>query len=189
MAFQSACWRGVGGRSGLTRACGEAPVTAVPFAAAGSSGWAQARPCSARERSRGEGLLGNKDARRASAHGARAQGRPVAALVQPRLDELLDERSERTTPKQRLTATRTHRQLIEEGCDVGITLVRNHLRERHRRDAEVCVPLVHRPGVQRVGARLRRRDAHHGAARPARPHAHILTTSGASYRTRRLATD
>ena len=39
MAFQSVCWRGVGGRSGLTRACGEAPLAAVPFAAAGSSGW------------------------------------------------------------------------------------------------------------------------------------------------------
>ena len=37
MAFQSVCWRGVGGRSGLTRACGAVPLTAVPFAAAGSS--------------------------------------------------------------------------------------------------------------------------------------------------------
>ena len=30
MAFQSVCWRGVGGRSGLTRACGAVPVDGRP---------------------------------------------------------------------------------------------------------------------------------------------------------------
>jgi transposase len=72
--------------------------------------------------------------------------RPVFDRVQPRLDELLDEWSQRTTPKQRLTATRLHRQLREEGYEVGVTVVRDHMRERRRRQAEVYVPLVHRPG-------------------------------------------
>ncbi len=72
--------------------------------------------------------------------------RPVLERVQPRLDELLEEWSGRTTPKQRLTATRLHRQLREEGYAVGVTLVRDYLREWRRRRAEVYVPLVHRPG-------------------------------------------
>ena len=38
-----------------------------------------------------------------------ARRRPVLDAVQPRLDELLGEWSERTTSKQRLTATRLHR--------------------------------------------------------------------------------
>ena len=38
MAFQRACWRGVGGCGGLTRARGAAPLTAVPFVVAGVSG-------------------------------------------------------------------------------------------------------------------------------------------------------
>jgi transposase len=38
------------------------------------------------------------------------------------------------------------RQLREEGYEVGVTLVRDHMRERHRRQGEVYVPLVRRPG-------------------------------------------
>ena len=72
--------------------------------------------------------------------------KPVLERVQPRLDALLEEWSGRTTPKQRLTATRLHRQLREEGYRVGETLVRAYLREWRRRRAEVYVPLVHRPG-------------------------------------------
>ncbi len=70
----------------------------------------------------------------------------VLERVQPRLDALLEEWSGRTTAKQRLTATRLHRQLREEGYEVGVTLVRGYLREWRRRRAEVYVPLVHRPG-------------------------------------------
>ena len=44
--------------------------------------------------------------------------------------------------KQRLTATRVRRQLREEGYEVGVTVAR----ERRRRQPEVYVPLVHRPG-------------------------------------------
>ena len=69
--------------------------------------------------------------------------RPMLEAVQPRLDDLLGERSERTTPKQRLTATRLHRQLREEGYAVGVTTVREYLREWRRQRAEVYVPLVH----------------------------------------------
>ena len=74
--------------------------------------------------------------------------KPVLDQVQPRLDELLEEWSGRTTPKQRVTATRLHRQLREEGYRVGETLVRAYLREWRRRRAEVYVPLVHRPGEE-----------------------------------------
>jgi transposase len=74
--------------------------------------------------------------------------RPVFERVQPRLDELIAQWSERTTLKQRLTATRLHRQLREEGYAVGVTLVRDHLREWRRRQAEVYVPLVHHPGEE-----------------------------------------
>lgn len=72
--------------------------------------------------------------------------RPVYEQAAPRLAQLIDEWSPRTTPKQRLTATRLHRQLREEGYAVGITLVRDYLREWRRRQAEVYVPLAYRPG-------------------------------------------
>lgn len=74
------------------------------------------------------------------------RGRPVFEQVRPRLDELVDEWSKRTTPKQRITATRMHRQLREEGFAVGMTTVRGYWREWQRRQREVFVPLVHHPG-------------------------------------------
>jgi transposase len=73
---------------------------------------------------------------------------PVMETVAPRIEELLDEWRGRTTPKQRVTGTRIHRQLVEEGYQVGITTVRDYLRERRRKRAEVFVPLVHRPGEE-----------------------------------------
>ena len=66
--------------------------------------------------------------------------------VERRLGELVSEWSERTTRKQRLTATRLHRELVEESYAVGVTLVRSYLREWHRRRSEVYIPLVHRAG-------------------------------------------
>jgi transposase len=71
---------------------------------------------------------------------------PVTEQVGPRIEEILQEWTPRTTPKQRITGTRVHRQLVEEGYEVGTTTVREYLRERRRRKAEVFVPLVHRPG-------------------------------------------
>lgn len=76
------------------------------------------------------------------------RGRPAPVLerVAPRIDALLEEWRGRTTAKQRLTGSRVHRQLVEEGFVVGITTVRDYLREKRRRAAEVFIPLVHRPG-------------------------------------------
>jgi len=72
--------------------------------------------------------------------------KPVLERVAPRIDELLVEWSDRTTPKQRITGTRIHRQLREEGYEVGTTTVRTYLREKRRQAAEVYIPLVYRPG-------------------------------------------
>ncbi|MBM2831887.1 MAG: Transposase [Dehalococcoidia bacterium] len=74
--------------------------------------------------------------------------RPVMDKVTPRIDEILAEWAHRVTPKQRLTGTRLHRQLVAEHYQVGITVVRDYLREKHRRSAEVYIPLVHRPGEE-----------------------------------------
>src|SRR5215216_835108 len=71
---------------------------------------------------------------------------PVMEMVAPRIEEILVEWRERTTAKQRITGTRVHRQLVEEGYEVGLTTVRDYLREKRRQEAEVFVPLVHRPG-------------------------------------------
>ena len=72
--------------------------------------------------------------------------KPVLEGVAPRIDELLIEWAGRTTPKQRITGTRIHRQLREEGYEVGSTTVRTYLREKRRQAAEVYIPLVYRPG-------------------------------------------
>jgi len=77
-----------------------------------------------------------------------ARPRPVLERVSPRIEELLQEWQGRTTAKQRLTGSRLHRQLVEEGYQVGITTVRDHLREKRRQAAEVYIPLVHRPGEE-----------------------------------------
>jgi transposase len=71
------------------------------------------------------------------------RGRPVLDKVKERLDELLEEWSTRTTQKQRITGTRLHRQLVVEGYQVGVTLVRGYFREWRRQRSEVFIPLVH----------------------------------------------
>ena len=72
--------------------------------------------------------------------------RPVFARVKDRIDELLEDWRSRITPKQCITGTRIHRQLRTEGFKVGITVVRDYLRQRRLRAREVSVPLVHHPG-------------------------------------------
>jgi transposase len=74
--------------------------------------------------------------------------RPVRERVEARVREVVDEWRGRTTRKQRLTGKRLHRQLREEGHEVGITTVRSVLREIRREEAEVFVPLVRRPGEE-----------------------------------------
>ena len=76
----------------------------------------------------------------------RKRPRPVLEQVRPRLEQLVEEWSERTTAKQRITGRRLQRALREEGYEAGLTLVLEYLREWRRRRAEVYVPLVHRPG-------------------------------------------
>jgi transposase len=68
--------------------------------------------------------------------------------VGPRIDELLEEWGKATTKKQRITGSRIHRQLREEGYPVGSTTVRAYLAEKKRQAAEVFIPLVHRPGEE-----------------------------------------
>jgi transposase len=75
-----------------------------------------------------------------------ARPRPVLERVRERLETLIRDWEPRSTRKQRITGTRLHRQLIEEGFQVGVTLVRDYWREYRRRKAEVFVPLVHRRG-------------------------------------------
>jgi hypothetical protein len=73
------------------------------------------------------------------------RARPVLDRVRSRIEALLEEWRPRTTAKQRVTGSRLHRQLVEEGLRVGVTTVRAYLHELRRRTAEVFVPLVHRP--------------------------------------------
>ena len=80
----------------------------------------------------------------------KARARPVWEGVRPRLEELLTEWEPRTTAKQRLTGVRLHRALVEEGYQVGLTMIHEYLRERRRQRAEVYVPLVHHPGEAQV---------------------------------------
>lgn len=74
------------------------------------------------------------------------RNKPVLEAVRPRIDTLLAEWSAETTRKQRITATVVHRQLVAEGYEVGVTTVRDYLRELKRQKREVFVPLRWDPG-------------------------------------------
>lgn len=71
---------------------------------------------------------------------------PVREAVRQRINELLEEWSPRTTRKQRITGTRLHRQLVEEGFVAGKTSIYEVLRERRRQAAEVYIPLLYEAG-------------------------------------------
>jgi len=71
---------------------------------------------------------------------------PAQAAVGPRVEALLAAWAPRTTAKQRLTATRLHRELRADGVAVGERTVRRYLAERRRQQQEVFVPLLWRPG-------------------------------------------
>ena len=72
--------------------------------------------------------------------------KPVFDTVAARIDQLCEEWQARTTAKQRITGTRLHRQLREEGYQLGKTTVFEYLRERRRRRQEVFIPLIYRRG-------------------------------------------
>ncbi len=76
----------------------------------------------------------------------RPRARSVTEAVRGRTLELIEEWRPRTTPKQRITGTRLHEQLLTEGKRVGVTTVRAIYREWKRERREVFVPLVHRAG-------------------------------------------
>lgn len=71
---------------------------------------------------------------------------PVLDAVRERIDELVREWGQRTTPKQRVTGTLVHQRLRAEGYRVGSTTVRAYLAEQRRVRQEVYVPLPWRPG-------------------------------------------
>jgi transposase len=71
---------------------------------------------------------------------------PTRARIEPRIAEILQEWKGRTTAKQCVTGTRIHRQLVEEGHKVGLTLVREILAEGRRLASEASIPLIHHRG-------------------------------------------
>jgi transposase len=75
-----------------------------------------------------------------------SRARPALEAVAERIDELLEAWSRRTSAKQRVTGSRIHRQLLDEGYQVGVTTVRAYLREKRRQASEMFIPLVHRAG-------------------------------------------
>lgn len=77
-----------------------------------------------------------------------SRSRPVTDKIGPRIDEILSEWSGRLTPKQRITGTRIYHQLLKENYQTGVTVVRDYLREKRRRAAEVFIPLVHHAGEE-----------------------------------------
>ena len=78
-----------------------------------------------------------------------ARRRPVLDRVAERIDAILEEWRPRTTAKQRITGTRIHRQLIEEGFQVGSTTVRDYLAEKRRQRREVFVRWCGGPAMRR----------------------------------------
>ena len=74
------------------------------------------------------------------------RGRPVWEKVGPRIEALLAESPRWTGGKQRLTATRLHAMLVDEGLTVGVTTVKEAVAEWKRRRREVFVPLVYPAG-------------------------------------------
>jgi transposase len=75
-----------------------------------------------------------------------ARVRPAQDAAKARLHALLDEAPRWTGGKQRLTATRLHRMLRDEGIVVGETVVKEIVREWKRQRQEVFVPLEYRAG-------------------------------------------
>lgn len=71
---------------------------------------------------------------------------PALDRARERMDALLADSGKWTAGKQRLTATQLHRLLRREGIAVGVSLVKEYVREWKRQRAEVFVPLIYKPG-------------------------------------------
>jgi hypothetical protein len=74
------------------------------------------------------------------------RGRPAWDKAGARLEALLAESPRWTGGKQRLTASRLRRMLLEEGFTIGLTTVKDAVAEWKRRRREVFVPLVYPAG-------------------------------------------
>lgn len=72
--------------------------------------------------------------------------RPVLDKVAPEIEQILDDWKHRLTPKQRITGTLVHQELIARGHPAGISTVRAYLAERRRAASEVFIPLHYAPG-------------------------------------------
>ena len=77
---------------------------------------------------------------------AKARSQPAREQVRERFEELWSEWKGRSSAKQRITGSRVHRQLIADGFSISAVTVRRMVRELRLAEAEVFVPLVHRPG-------------------------------------------
>src|SRR6188472_1083694 len=72
---------------------------------------------------------------------------PIHDEIEARIEEILDDSPKWTHGKQKLTAKRLWRMLVdEEKREIGYTFVKDVVREYRRRRREVFVPLVYRPG-------------------------------------------
>src|SRR5438105_1382237 len=77
---------------------------------------------------------------------SKPRARPVSERIGPVIEAILESWAGRTTAKQRVTATRVHREILERGHAVGITTVKTYMAERRRKATEVFVPVVYRLG-------------------------------------------
>ena len=74
------------------------------------------------------------------------RAQPAREQVRVRFDELWESWINRSSRKQPITGSSMHRQLVADGYKTSATTVRRMVRERQASQAEVFVPLVHRPG-------------------------------------------
>ena len=74
------------------------------------------------------------------------RAQPAREAVRERLGELWTSWRKRSSKKHRITASGLYRQLIADGYEISEVTVRRMVRELRLAEAEVFVPLVHRPG-------------------------------------------
>ena len=76
----------------------------------------------------------------------RERAQPAREAVRERFEELWTSWKGRSSVKHQVTGSRIHRQLIADGYTISAVTVRRMVRELRLAEAEVFVPLVHRPG-------------------------------------------
>jgi transposase len=71
---------------------------------------------------------------------------PVKDEAEKLVETVITEWKGKETKKQRITGDKLHEELQTRKCEAGITTVREIFKERRRKEAEVFIPLIHRPG-------------------------------------------